>query len=113
MAQTVHEDASAPPARHASRRHAPAGLAIVAEAAGELNGEIIRGLLENAGIPAALQYESMGTSLFPVPSVPLGIVRVLVPQEFEEAALALLSAEVSADEEADEDADVADADESN
>ncbi|MBK6432819.1 MAG: hypothetical protein WAW03_12335 [Anaerolineae bacterium] len=114
MAQTAQENAGAQPTHHASRHHAPEGLVIVAEAAGELNGEIIRGRLESAGIPAALQYESMGTSLFPVPSVPLGVVRVLVPQEFADAALALLSVEADADDAFDEEADAtADADDAN
>ena len=114
MAQTAQENAGAQPTHHASRHHAPEGLVIVAEAVGELNGEIIRGRLESAGIPAALQYESMGTSLFPVPSVPLGVVRVLVPQEFADAALALLSVEADADDAFDEEADAtADADDAN
>jgi hypothetical protein len=56
----------------------------------------------------------MGTSLFPVPSVPLGVVRVLVPQEFADAALALLSVEADADDAFDEEADAtADADDAN
>jgi len=88
-------------------------LVLVAETAGELTAEVIQGRLESAGIPSALQYDSMGTSLFPVPSVPLGRVRVLVPRDFADDAFALLSTEFSLDdtfsEEEDVSADAADA----
>jgi len=88
-------------------------LVLVAETAGELTAEVIQGRLESAGIPSALQYDSMGTSLFPVPSVPLGRVRVLVPHEFADEAFALLSTEFDPDEpfseEEDVNADAADA----
>lgn len=88
-------------------------LVVVAETAGELTAEVIQGRLESAGIPSALQYDSMGTSLFPVPSVPLGRVRVLVPRDFAEDAFALLSTEFDPDdtfsEEEDVTADAADA----
>lgn len=88
------------------RGHEPDALVVVAETAGELTAEVIQGRLESANIPSALQYESMGTSLFPVPSVPLGRVRVLVPPEFADEALALLSSEVDLDDTFDEEDDV-------
>ena len=81
-------------------------LVLVAETAGELTAEVIQGRLESAGIPSALQYESMGTSLFPVPSVPLGLVRVLVPRDFADEAVALLSTEFDLDEPFSEEEDV-------
>ena len=81
-------------------------LVLVAETAGELTAEVIQGRLESAGIPSALQYDSMGTSLFPVPSVPLGRVRVLVPRDFAEDAFALLSTEFSLDDTFSEEEDV-------
>lgn len=88
------------------RERNPDALVAVAETAGELTAEVIQGRLESANIPSALQYESMGTSLFPVPSVPLGRVRVLVPPEFAAEALALLSAEVDLDDTFNEEDDV-------
>lgn len=85
------------------RGRRPADMVVVAEAAGELHAEVIRGILVSAGIPAALQYDSMGTSLFPVPNAPLGLVRVVVAPEFAEDAVAILTAQTAAYDSAEED----------
>ena len=80
--------------------------------AGQLGAEVVRGKLETAGIPAYLQYESVGLVLG-LTVDGLGRVEVMTPAQFAEAAAALLAESSEADDldgsEFEEDAD-ADAD---
>jgi hypothetical protein len=65
------------------------GLVEVCITSGLLQAEIIKGKLETNDIPVLLEYESLG----PVMGLTLdglGQVRVLVPEDKEEAARALL-----------------------
>jgi len=66
-------------------------MTMVYRATGMLQAEVIRGRLESAGIPAILDYESLGR-VMGITVDGLGEVRVLVPDERAEDAQQLLAA---------------------
>ena len=55
----------------------------------ELEAQVIKGLLESAGIPVFLKYESLGR-IYGITVDGLGEVQVVVSKEDEEAARALI-----------------------
>jgi hypothetical protein len=57
---------------------------------GDLQAEIIRGLLEANDIPVVLTQEGIGKSVYPVVIGPLANIQVLVPQKDIELARQLL-----------------------
>jgi len=65
-------------------------LVQVYTASGEVVANVIRGKLEEAGIPVLLKYESLG-SVVGVLVDGLGEVKVMVPKRFEEMARQLLA----------------------
>ena len=67
------------------------GLEVVYRASGLLTAQVIKGRLEASGIPAVLDYESLGPTLG-ITIDGLGEVRVLVPFERAEEARELLAA---------------------
>ncbi len=67
------------------------GMTTIYRTAGLLQAEVIKGRLESAGIPAMLDYESLGR-VIGLTFDGLGEVRVLVPDEHAEDARTLLSA---------------------
>ena len=67
------------------------GLEVVYRASGLLRAQVIKGRLEASGIPAVLDYESVGPTIG-ITVDGLGEVRVLVPDEHAEDALELLTA---------------------
>jgi hypothetical protein len=71
-------------------------MTTVYRAAGMLQAEIIKGRLESAGIPAMLDYESLGR-VMGITVDGLGEVRVLVPNERASDARQLLAAGTAAD----------------
>ncbi len=68
------------------------GFEVVYRAQGLLEAEAIKGRLEASGIPAALDYESIGPTLGIIIDG-LGEVRILVPLDRAEDARELLKAE--------------------
>ena len=74
------------------------GMTTVYRAAGMLEAEIIKGRLESSGIPAMLDYESLGR-VMGITVDGLGEVRVLVHNERASDARQLLAAGTSADNE--------------
>ncbi len=64
-------------------------LVQVYTALGEATANLIKGKLEQAGIPVLLKYESLG-SVVGVLVDGLGEVRVMVPKRFEELARQML-----------------------
>ncbi len=66
-------------------------------AQGQLAASVIKSLLESEGIPAILQYESLGI-VYGMTVDGLGQVKVLVPQQLEEQARAILAEAASADD---------------
>lgn len=60
-------------------------LVVVCRVQGEAKASIMKGRLESEGIPALLQYESLG-SLYGVLADGLGEVRVLVPESLAKEA---------------------------
>lgn len=83
------------------------GLEVVYRAYGMLEAEAIKGRLETSGIPAALDYESIGRT-FGITIDGLGEVRILVPIERAADARELLK--VEPDEQAGDDDEAASAD---
>jgi hypothetical protein len=71
--------------------HRP-GMTVVCRTAGVLQAEIVKGRLESAGIPAMLDYESLGR-VMGVTVDGLGEVRILVPTEHAEDARQLLESQ--------------------
>jgi hypothetical protein len=69
----------------------PSNWVIIYTAAGLLQAEIIRSLLEATELPVRLQQESAG-AVYALTVGPLGEVEVLVPAEHETEALALVEA---------------------
>ena len=67
------------------------GLVVVYRASGLLRAQIVKGRLEASGIPALLDYESIGP-LYGIIIDGLGEVRVLVPTERADDARELLAA---------------------
>jgi hypothetical protein len=65
-------------------------LVQVYAASGEATASLIKGKLEQAGIPVLLRYESLG-SVVGVLADGLGEVRVMVPKRFEELARQMLA----------------------
>lgn len=65
------------------------GLATVRVVQGLLRAQVIKAKLESAGIPALLDYESIGPILG-ITTDGLGEVRILVPSERADEALALI-----------------------
>jgi len=65
------------------------GMTVIYRTAGLLQAEIVKGRLESAGIPAMLDYESLGR-VMGVTVDGLGEVRILVPTERAEDARQLL-----------------------
>ncbi|MCL4393863.1 MAG: DUF2007 domain-containing protein [Chloroflexi bacterium] len=65
------------------------GFAAVYTSMGPLRAEVVKGLLESAGIPAFLQYESAGR-VFGMLLDGMGEVRVMVEKSREQEALALI-----------------------
>ncbi|MCU0522041.1 MAG: DUF2007 domain-containing protein [Anaerolineae bacterium] len=63
---------------------------------GMLRANVIRGLLESAGIPVMLRYEAAGPAIGLIIDG-LGRVEIQVPDEWEQEARDLLAAEPSAD----------------
>ncbi len=68
--------------------HRP-GMTVIYRTAGVLQAEIVKGRLESAGIPAMLDYESLGR-VMGLTVDGLGEVRILVPTEHAEDARQLL-----------------------
>jgi putative signal transducing protein len=67
-------------------------LVTVYVAHGLLRANVIQGLLESAGIPVMLSYESLG-HVIGVTMTSLGSVEIKVPEKWEQEALDLLNAE--------------------
>jgi len=64
-------------------------LVVVGEVAGELQGEMIRGLLEAQGIPVMLSEESAARAIgISIPA--MGTVKVIVPEDFAAVARQML-----------------------
>lgn len=63
---------------------------VVDEVPGDLQAEILRGLLEAQGIKVWLSQEGIGHTVFPVTISPMGRVQILVPQSQLESARAIL-----------------------
>jgi hypothetical protein len=64
---------------------------VVEVVAGDLQAEVLRGLLEAQGIPAILSQESAGHSVFPVTVGKFGEVQILVQSDQVEEARAVLA----------------------
>lgn len=71
-------------------------LVTVSIAYGMLRANVIRGLLESAGIPVMLRYEAAGPAIGLILDG-LGRVEIQVPAEWEQEALDLMAAEPVAD----------------
>lgn len=69
-----------------------AELVVVCRVQGEARAAVIKGRLENEGIPALLQYESAGV-VFGLTFDGLGEVRVLVPAGLAEEARLILKSD--------------------
>jgi hypothetical protein len=67
-------------------------LVTVYNSMGMLGAQVIKGMLESAGIPVMLKYESAGL-IFGLTVDGLGMVEVQVPEEWAEDAEALISEE--------------------
>jgi len=63
---------------------------VVDEVAGDLQAELLRGLLEARGIEAWLSQEGIGHSVYPVTVGPLSKVQILVPSEQSQTARMIL-----------------------
>ncbi len=74
-----------------NQREGPVGLTTVYVAEGILRATVVQGLLESAGIPAMLSYESASRAI-PVMVGKIGQVKVLVPTEWGKEAQLLLEA---------------------
>lgn len=66
-------------------------LVVIYTASGQFQAEIIKGLLQAAGIPVQLTQESTG-AVYALTVGPLGEVEVLVPETYAEQAEALIAA---------------------
>jgi hypothetical protein len=73
------------------------GLEVVYRASGLLRAQVIKGRLEASGIPAVLDYESLGPTLG-VTVDGLGEVRVLVPVDRAGEARELIASEEEDDD---------------
>lgn len=62
---------------------------MIIEVQGELQAELLRGLLESQGIPVRLNQEGAGRA-YGLNIGPLGTVQLLAPSEFSEAAHQIL-----------------------
>ena len=63
---------------------------VITSVSGDLNAEILRGLLEAQGIRVVLSQEGVGHSVYPVSVGLFGKVDVLVPSSQKEQALQVL-----------------------
>ena len=63
---------------------------VIDEVDGELQAEILRGLLEAQGIQVLLSQEGIGHFAFSVTVGPLSTVQILVPTSQVEAAMAIM-----------------------
>lgn len=75
-----------------SKRDTRENLVRVYAAQGQLRAAVIRSVLESAGIPVMLRFESIGSTLG-ITVDGLGRVDVLVPSEWEQEARDLLETE--------------------
>jgi hypothetical protein len=66
-------------------------LAVVYAAAGRIEANIVKGMLEAAGIPVELSQESAGT-VYGFTVGTMGLVEILVPEQRAEEARALIEA---------------------
>jgi hypothetical protein len=73
------------------------GMTLVHRTAGLLQAEVVKGRLESAGLRVMLDYESLGR-VMGLTVDGLGEVRIFVPTEQAEDALALLQTSASDDE---------------
>lgn len=69
----------------------PQSPVVVYSAAGQLQANIVKGMLEAAGIPAQLSQEGAGAA-YGLTVGPLGLVEILVPADRAEEAEALIAA---------------------
>jgi hypothetical protein len=96
-----------------ARRDGPTWM-VVAKTFGVTEASIIAGRLHSLGIPAIVQWEAAGAA-FGLSFGPLGQARVLVPDDYYEAAIATLEPDASipwlTDGEADDELDETDGDE--
>lgn len=63
---------------------------LVREVSGEILAETLRGLIEAQGIPVFLNQEGAGR-VYGLNIGPMGVVQILVPEEYEEDALKILA----------------------
>ena len=77
------------------------GLAVVYRAQGMLEAEAVKGRLETSGIPAALDFESIGR-VYGITIDGLGEVRILVPVDRAADARELLKIDANDDTEFDD-----------
>ena len=63
---------------------------VVDEIQGDMQAEILKGLLEAQGIKVWLSQEGIGHSVFPVTISAMGNVQILVPQDQVQSARAIL-----------------------
>lgn len=63
----------------------------VATITGDINAEILKGLLEAQGIPVFLSQEGVGRSIYPVTIGRLAEVEILVPDSFKSEAERVLA----------------------
>jgi hypothetical protein len=63
---------------------------VVDEVPGDLQAEILRGLLEAQGFKVWLSQEGIGHFIYPVTISPMGRVQILVPHEQSQSARSLL-----------------------
>lgn len=63
---------------------------LIEEVVGELQAELIRGLLEAQNIQVWLSQEGVGRSIYPVNISPLGKVQILVPSNQSQEARSIL-----------------------
>ena len=66
-------------------------LAVVYTAAGRIEADIVKGMLEAAGIPVELSQESAGT-VYGFTVGTMGLVEILVPEQRADEAKALIEA---------------------
>ena len=67
-------------------------LVCIATTTGQMHAQVLKTKLETTGIPVLLEYESAGL-IFGVTIDGLGEVRVMVPADLEEEALAVIQPE--------------------
>jgi hypothetical protein len=63
---------------------------VIDEVVGEIQAELLRGLLEAQGIQVWLSQEGIGHSIYPVNIPPLGKIQILTPANQSQAARVIL-----------------------